>query len=59
MMPKFKSEAIGFRVGNKQKQKIDEVAAEHEMSTAEFIRYITLKYIEDYEKRKESKQQLV
>ena len=57
-MPKFKSEQIGFRVSNKFKQQIEKLAQDQEMTVAEFIRYLVMRYIneiENYEKQEQLK----
>ena len=51
-MPKFKNEFVGFKTSGKLKTQIESTAKEHEMSVAEFVRYITQKYIDDYENKK-------
>jgi len=48
-MPRFKSEQIGIRVSNKFKQQIEKLAQDQEMTVAEFIRYLVLKYISEIE----------
>jgi antitoxin component of RelBE/YafQ-DinJ toxin-antitoxin module len=51
-MPKFKNNHIGFNVSDKLKKKTEEVSKEHEMSLADFMRYILQKYIDEYEIKK-------
>lgn len=51
-MPKFKSEQIGFRVSNKFKKQVEKLAAEQEMTVAEFLRYLVLSYINNLENNK-------
>ena len=51
-MPRFKSEQIGFRVSNKFKKQIEKLAIEQEMTVAEFLRYLVVKYINELDNSK-------
>jgi hypothetical protein len=51
-MPKFKSEAITIHLGMKLKKFLEKVSKEHEMSQAEFVRYLLHKYSENYDNKK-------
>jgi predicted DNA-binding protein len=48
-VPKFKSEQINVRVSNKLKQQIEKLAKEQEMTIAEFIRFLVLRYTNELE----------
>lgn len=51
-MPKFKTQQIGFRVSNKFKRQVEKLAAEQEMTVAEFLRYLVMNYINNLENYK-------
>lgn len=51
-MPRFKSEQIGFRVSNKLKLEIEKLAKDQEMTVAEFIRFLVLRYKNELENKK-------
>ena len=50
-MPRFKNNHIGLNVSDKLKKKVEEIAKQHEMPIAEFVRYILQKYIDEYENK--------
>jgi hypothetical protein len=50
-VPKFKSEFVGFKVSNKLKKEIEELATKNEMSIAEFLRFLVQKYITEQENK--------
>ncbi len=51
-MPRFKSKQVGFRVSNKFKIQLEKLAADQEMTVAEFLRYLVMKYIDELDKEK-------
>ena len=50
-MPKFKSERITVQLKSKMKKELERIAAEKEMSQAEFLRYLLQKYIDNEENK--------
>ena len=53
-LPKFKNEQIGFRVSNKFKKQVEQLATEQEMTVAEFLRYLVMDYINKLENDKKN-----
>ena len=51
-MPRFKSEQICIRVSNKFKQQVEKLAQDQEMTVAEFIRNLIMKYMNEIENSK-------
>jgi hypothetical protein len=51
-LPKFKNNHIGFNVSDKLKKRTEEISTEHEMSIADFMRYILQKFIDNYDNKK-------
>jgi metal-responsive CopG/Arc/MetJ family transcriptional regulator len=45
-VPKFKTQGITVQLKSKMKKELERIAAEHEMSQSEFLRYLLQKYIE-------------
>lgn len=46
-LPKFKSEGITIKMGQQMKKELEVIATQHEMSQAEFVRYLIQKFIDD------------
>ena len=55
-MPRFKSEQICIRVSNKFKQQVEKLAEDQEMTVAEFIRNLIMKYMNETENNKNKEQ---
>ena len=51
-MPRFKSQQITIRVSNKFKQQVEKLAEGQEMTVAEFIRNLIMKYINEIDSAK-------
>lgn len=55
-MPRFKKEQICIRVSNKFKQQVEKLAEDQEMTVAEFIRNLIMKYMNEIETNKNKEQ---